>query len=61
MPKKDFSQCLPIPALLKRDKLKEDANKINAYYINNGYIHAKVGDPEITHDKKWIYIKILYN
>lgn len=44
--------------LLKRDKLKEDINKINAFYLNSGYIHAKVGEPAITHDKKWIYIKI---
>ncbi len=44
--------------LLKKDKLKEDANRINAFYMNNGYINAKVGEPEITNDKKWIYIKI---
>ncbi len=44
--------------LLKKDKLKEDVNKINAFYLNNGYIHARVGDPEVTHDKKWIYVKI---
>lgn len=45
--------------LLKKDKLKEDVNKIGAFYLNSGYIHAKVGEPEITHDKKWIYIKIV--
>ena len=26
--------------------------------MNNGYIQAQVGEPEITHDKKWIYIRI---
>jgi len=44
--------------VLKRDKLKEDINKLNAFYLNNGFIHAKVGDPEITNDKKWIYVKV---
>lgn len=44
--------------LLKRDKLKEDVNKINAFYLNNGYIHAKVGEAETTHDQKWIYVRI---
>lgn len=54
---KGFFSMLTDSGVLKRDKLKEDANKINAYYMNNGYIHAKVGDPDVTHDKKWIYVK----
>jgi len=44
--------------ILKEDKLKEDAKKLSAFYLNNGYINAKVGDPEITHDKHGIYITI---
>jgi outer membrane protein insertion porin family len=44
--------------LLKRDQLKQDINKINAYYLNNGFINAQIGEPEITIDKKGIYIKI---
>lgn len=44
--------------VLKEDKLKESLNKIKVFYLNNGYIQAQIGDPEITHDKKWIYIKI---
>jgi len=55
---KGFFSVFTDSGLLKKDKLKEDVNKIGAYYLNNGYIHAKVGDPETTHDKKWIYIKI---
>jgi len=55
---KDLFSVFTDSGLLKRDKLKEDVNKINAYYLNNGYIHAKVGEPDVTHDKKWIYVKI---
>ena len=44
--------------LLKRDQLKQDIGKINAYYFNNGFINSQVGEPEITTDKKGIYIKI---
>lgn len=44
--------------LLKRDQLKQDVSKLNAYYFNTGFINAQVGEPEITHDKKGIYIKI---
>lgn len=55
---KGFFSIFTDSGLLKKDKLKEDVNKIGAFYLNNGYIHIKVGEPEITHDKKWIYIKI---
>jgi outer membrane protein insertion porin family len=44
--------------LLKRDQLKQDVGKLTAYYFNNGFINSQVGEPEITTDKKGIYIKI---
>jgi len=44
--------------LLKRDVLKQDVAKLTAFYFNNGFINAQVGDPEITNDTKGIYIKI---
>jgi outer membrane protein insertion porin family len=44
--------------LLKKDDLKQDINKLNAFYLNNGFINAHVGDPNISFDKKGIYIKI---
>ena len=44
--------------LLKRDLLRQDVGKINAYYFNNGFINAQIGEPEITTDKKGIYVKI---
>jgi outer membrane protein insertion porin family len=44
--------------LLKRDQLKQDIGKLSAYYFNNGFINSQVGEPEITIDKKGIYIKI---
>lgn len=44
--------------LLKRDQLKQDVGKLNAYYFNNGFINAQVGEPEITTDKKGIHVKI---
>ena len=44
--------------LLKKDELKQDVNKINAFYLNNGFINAHVGDPNISFDKKGIYVKI---
>lgn len=53
-----FFHFLTDSGLLKTDKIKEDINKLKAFYLNNGYINAQVSEPEITHDKDWIYIKI---
>ncbi|HOJ51964.1 MAG TPA: outer membrane protein assembly factor BamA [Syntrophales bacterium] len=44
--------------ILKRDQLLQDVNKITVHYFNNGFIYAQVGEPEVTFDKKGIYIKI---
>ena len=38
--------------------LKQDINRLTVFYLNNGYINAAVGEPEITNDRKWIYITI---
>ena len=44
--------------LLKKDQLKQDMGKIKAYYLNNGFINAQVGEPEISYDREGITIKI---
>ena len=44
--------------ILKKDQLKQDTDKLNAFYLNHGFINAQVGEPEITRDKKGIYVKI---
>jgi outer membrane protein insertion porin family len=43
---------------LSRDTLDRDLEKIAAYYFNHGYIKAKVGEPKINIQGKWIYITI---
>ncbi|MFA4916026.1 MAG: outer membrane protein assembly factor BamA [Syntrophales bacterium] len=44
--------------VLKREVLKQDINKLQVFYLNEGFINAQVGEPEITHDPKGIYVKI---
>ncbi|HOO40421.1 MAG TPA: outer membrane protein assembly factor BamA [Syntrophales bacterium] len=44
--------------LLKKEQLKQDVNKITVFYLNNGFLNAQLGEPDVTHDKKGIYIKI---
>ena len=53
-----FFHFLSDSGLLKKDQLMQDISKLNAFYLNNGYMNAKIGEPEITHDKKWIYVTI---
>ncbi|MBU1745558.1 MAG: outer membrane protein assembly factor BamA [Proteobacteria bacterium] len=44
--------------LLKKDQLKQDVGKLNAFYLNNGFINAQIGEPVITYDRDGIRIKI---
>lgn len=44
--------------LLKKEQLRQDVNKVSAFYLNHGFINAQVGEPEITYGKKGIYVKI---
>lgn len=43
---------------LDPEVLDQDMSRIAAYYHNHGYIHARVAEPEITYDGKWIDIEI---
>ncbi len=44
--------------ILKREELRQDVQKISAFYFNNGFINSQIGEPVITHDAKGIYIHI---
>ena len=44
--------------LLKREQLKQDINKLQVFYLNNGFINIQLSEPEIAYDKKGIYVKI---
>jgi len=42
--------------LLDKEKLEHDATRITAFYHNNGYVEAKVGEPEIVQEDEWFYV-----
>ena len=44
--------------VLKKEQLRQDMDKIRAFYLNHGFINVQIADPVVTHDKKGIYIKI---
>ncbi|MDD3249065.1 MAG: outer membrane protein assembly factor BamA [Smithellaceae bacterium] len=44
--------------ILQSQQLKQDVQRLTAFYFNNGFVNAQIGEPVITHDDKGIYIKI---
>jgi len=54
--KKGWLSWLTDSGILKRDLLAQDADRIVAYYSNNGFIDAKVSEPEITQKDEWLFI-----
>ena len=45
--------------LLDRDKVKRDADKIVTFYHDNGFLEARVGQPDIRQDGKWLYVNFV--
>ncbi len=45
-----FLSWITQAGILDKKKLEFDAHKITSFYHNNGYIKAKVGDPEVRYD-----------
>ena len=55
---KGFFHFFTDSGLLKQDDLKQDVGKLNAFYLNHGFINARVGEPAITYDRTGISLKI---
>lgn len=56
---KGFFSWLTESGLLNREKLDQDTTRIVAFYHNNGFLEARVGEPVITQDEEWLYIKFI--
>jgi outer membrane protein insertion porin family len=55
---KGFFSWLTSSGELNREDLNQDVTKLAAFYHNNGYIDAKVGEPVIEFIDNWIYLTI---
>jgi len=53
-----FFSWLTSSGELNIEDLNQDAARLSAFYHNNGYIQARVGEPQIEYKDKWIYITI---
>lgn len=55
---KGFWSWLTSSGELNREDLNQDVAKIRAFYHNNGYILARVGEPQVNYKDNWITIEI---
>ncbi len=55
---KGFFSFLTSSGVLNKDDLYQDAARLYAFYHNNGYMHAKIGEPEVEYEGEWIEITI---
>ncbi len=53
---KGFFSWITSSGDLNREDLGQDAARLMAYYQTQGFIHAKVADPVVDFEDKWIFI-----
>jgi outer membrane protein insertion porin family len=56
--RKGFFSWLTSSGDLDHEVLDQDVSKIAAHYHNSGYIQAKVAEPKLTYEEKWIHVNI---
>ena len=54
-----FMSWLTESGLLDMNKIEQDGQRVVAFYNNNGFLEAKIGDPVITQKDEWLYIKFV--
>ncbi|MEA1947571.1 MAG: outer membrane protein assembly factor BamA [Thermodesulfobacteriota bacterium] len=55
---KGFFSWMTSSGVLNREDLQQDIAKLSAFYYNNGYIQARISEPQIEYREDWIYITI---
>jgi outer membrane protein insertion porin family len=55
---KGFWSWITASGELKKEDLNQDVTRLMAFYHNNGYIEARVGEPEVRYEGSWIFITI---
>ena len=56
---KGWLSWLTDSGLLDKDLLNQDASRVIAFYNNHGYLEARVGEPVVTQEDEWLYIKFI--
>lgn len=55
---KGFFSWMTSSGVLNREDLEQDIAKLSAFYYNNGYIQARIAEPQIEYREDGIYITI---
>ena len=55
---KNFFSWMTSSGDLKMEDVDQDISKLSGFYYNNGYIQARIGEPQIEYKGNWIYITI---
>ncbi len=55
---KGFFSWLTSSGELNKEDLEQDIARLTAFYHNNGYIQARISDPQVTFQDEWIYVSI---
>jgi outer membrane protein insertion porin family len=54
-----FLSWLTEGGLLDMNMVQQDAGRIITYYNNQGFLEAKIADPEISQEKEYLYVKFI--
>lgn len=55
---KGFFHWFTDSGLLKKEELKQDVAKLQAFYLSSGFINVQIGEPVIERDKEGLTVKI---
>lgn len=55
---KDWLHWFTDSGVLDQETLRQDVERLSAFYFNHGFLKNRIGTPRIENDKEWIYITI---
>ncbi|QTA92236.1 outer membrane protein assembly factor BamA [Desulfonema magnum] len=55
---KGFWSWLTSSGEFNSEELEQDVVRLSAFYRNNGYAQARIGEPQVEYREEWIYITI---
>jgi outer membrane protein insertion porin family len=55
---KDWLHWFTSTGVLDQETLRQDTERLAAYYYDHGFIRCRIGSPKIENDAEWIYITI---
>lgn len=54
-----FMSWITESGLLDLNQIKQDVQRIVSFYNNNGFLEVKIGEPKVTQEGEWLFVKFL--